>query len=123
MRTTIQNPKSLVLLLLLLLSVQFKSKAGHAQGAEMAYSCLAPGVYVVRAVLYRDCLGIATGTSESLFLRSPGCNTGRSVMATYTGVSARQSVLRPPNAVAMLQFGPGQFRKKIISSNRYFQRG
>ncbi|MBK0403983.1 T9SS type A sorting domain-containing protein [Adhaeribacter sp. BT258] len=61
-------------------------EATHVQGTEMNYTCAAPGVYLVKLKMYRDCSGIAAPTTASLNIKSQGCNAGRNVTMTKVGV-------------------------------------
>jgi gliding motility-associated-like protein len=67
---------------LMMVSFGHKSEASHFQGSDLTYTCVAPGTYVVTFRVFRDCSGATLPTSASLNMRSPGCNTGRSVNMT-----------------------------------------
>jgi hypothetical protein len=63
------------------------SQASHNQGGEITYQCVAPGVYVVNVMIYRDCTGAAAEPSITLNINSPGCNAGRTFTVQRTGNS------------------------------------
>ena len=66
-------------LLVLLSCLGFQAQAGHTLWSELTYNCVAPGIYAVNLKMYRDCGGPMAPGSYVLNLKSPGCNTGRSV--------------------------------------------
>ncbi len=62
-----------------LLFLPQKSIATHVAGAELTYLIVAPNIYVVTGKIYRHCSGGQLNTAEVLNIKSPGCNTGRSI--------------------------------------------
>ncbi|HSI91295.1 MAG TPA: hypothetical protein VK927_09270, partial [Adhaeribacter sp.] len=61
------------------------TNASHLQGAEVTYACVSPNVYLIYYKVYRDCSGLSIPATATVNLRSPGCNTGRSVNMTMVG--------------------------------------
>lgn len=72
---------------LMLFCLASSTQANHFQAATLAYSCLAPGVYVANLKVYRDCSGATAPSTAVLNLKSPGCNTGRTITMTKVGAT------------------------------------
>ena len=70
------NCSRTLLFVLLTALVGLSSKqtmASHAMGADLTYTCIAPGTYEIRLTFYRDCLGIAAPSTTSVTISSPSC--------------------------------------------------
>lgn len=81
--------KKIYLCLTLLLISAFVKKetfAGHIQGAEIGYSCVAPNVYNVTLRVYRDCMAISLPNTLTLNMKAGSCNNGRNVTVNKVGL-------------------------------------
>ncbi len=76
---------ALLLFLLSGLGIEKTAFAGHVQGAELGYTCLAPNLYAVRLKVYRDCAALSLPTTLPVNLKAGGCNNGRTVIVTRVG--------------------------------------
>lgn len=73
---TIPTPslKKFILLFSFILFFSGYSKASHVAGSEIYYQCIGPNQYRVTLIIYRDCHGISSPTTEQLNYSSVSCN-------------------------------------------------
>ncbi|MFB6257402.1 MAG: gliding motility-associated C-terminal domain-containing protein [Flavobacteriales bacterium] len=64
---------------LLTLFIVKPGKATHGQGADLTYTCLGNGEYVIRASFYRDCAGISAPSTITVDASSDSCNDSLSI--------------------------------------------
>lgn len=62
-----------LLLFLAALAAPHLSRASHAMGADLTYTCLGPNTYEIRLTFFRDCGGIAAPTSATVNFESVSC--------------------------------------------------
>ncbi len=59
--------------ILVLSGIAKSSKASHAMGADLTYTCLGGSTYEIRLTLYRDCVGISMPSEVSVDVSSLSC--------------------------------------------------
>lgn len=64
-----------------------KTQATHLMGADISYECIAPGQYKIRLQLYRDCKGVAIGTSQILSYSSAQCGVNSTITLQVVSVT------------------------------------
>jgi hypothetical protein len=71
--------------LLAVLAGLSRGYAAPEMGGQITYFCVAPGGYKVTYVLYNDCSGTPAPLTQTLTLKSAGCNAGRTVTMNKVG--------------------------------------
>jgi len=59
-----------------------ESKASHAMGADLTYSCIGGNSYRVRVTFYRDCIGISAPANVNVAVNSASCGQSLNVICT-----------------------------------------
>lgn len=74
-----------IALLFLAFSGPLRVQASHDMGGGITYQAIALGTYKVNYILYNDCSANPAPATQTLVLKSPGCNAGRSVTMNKVG--------------------------------------
>lgn len=71
--------RRLLSILIVFITLSFFSNASHFSGAELTYEYIGPNQYRVTVKAYRDCNGIAVGTTMPLSYSSAACGVNASI--------------------------------------------
>ncbi|MEO0898746.1 MAG: T9SS type A sorting domain-containing protein [Bacteroidota bacterium] len=108
MRSSIK-PLLSVLLFLIGSLISHRVSATHTMGADITYTCQAPGQYEVTLTLFRDCAGILPLDPQSLEYSSASCGTTSSINLTGTPAGAIDVTPLCPTATSACAGGSSAF--------------
>ena len=82
--------KKIIIILLIFLCFSIKTSASHVMGGDITYTCVGGNNYLVTLTLYRDCSGIAIGTTPQTINLASSCSNFSATLIWDTTLNVSQ---------------------------------